>query len=56
MDQHSIRRHFLLYLFISSFFYNGFFAVSNDVKAGELTQIAQSGDGEEGDDEDDEDC
>jgi hypothetical protein len=57
MDQHSIRRSFLLYFFLSGLFFNGFFAVHNEVKASELPQIAQSGAGEEGDDdEDDEDC
>jgi hypothetical protein len=56
MDQHSIRRSFLLYLFLSGFFFNGFFTVPNEVNARELNQIAQSDAGEEGDDEDDEDC
>jgi hypothetical protein len=56
MDQHSIRRSFLLYLFLSGLFFNGFFAVPNEVNARELHQIAQSGADEEGDDEDDEDC
>jgi hypothetical protein len=56
MDQHSIRRSYLLYLFLSVLFFNGFFAAPNEVNAGELKQIAQSGEGEEGDDEDDDDC
>jgi hypothetical protein len=56
MEQHSIRRSFLLYLFLSGLFLNGFFTVSNEVNARELQQIAQSGADEEGDDEDDEDC
>jgi pilus assembly protein TadC len=56
MDQHSIRKFFLLYLLLSGLFFNGLFAVPNEVNARELKQIAQSGADEEGDDEDDEDC
>jgi hypothetical protein len=56
MDQHSIRKFFLLYLFLSGLFFNGLFSVPNEVNARVLNQIAQSGSDEEGDDEDDEDC
>jgi hypothetical protein len=59
MDQHSIRRSFLLYLFLSGFICSGFIPASIEVNAKELKQIAQSSaddEGDEGDDEDDEDC
>lgn len=56
MDQHSIRKSFLICLFASFFTVICFFSFSNVVNAGELLQIAESGSGEEGDDEDDEDC
>jgi hypothetical protein len=55
MDQRSIKKSFLLYFFLSCVFFIGFFAIPNEVNAGELLQIAQSG-ADEDDDEDDEDC
>jgi hypothetical protein len=55
MDQRSIRRNFLLYLFLSGLFFSGFFTIPDKVNARELLQIAQSSAGEEEDDED-EDC
>jgi hypothetical protein len=56
MDQHSIKRSFLLYFFLSGLFFSGFVNAPIEVNAKELNQIAQSSAGDEGDDEDDEDC
>jgi hypothetical protein len=56
MDQCSIRKSFLPYLFLSVLFFNGFIATPYDVNARELLQIAQSGAGEDDDEDEDEDC
>jgi len=55
MDQHSITRSFLLYLFLSGLFFNGLFLNTYEAIASEKDQIAQSVTNEE-DEEDDEDC
>ena len=55
MEQHSIIRSFLLYLFLSGLFFNGLFLDTYKAIASEKDQIAQSVTDEE-DEEDDEDC
>jgi hypothetical protein len=56
MDQHSMRKkRYLLYIFFSGLLLNNFFATPSEVDAGELLQIAQSGEAED-DEDDDEDC
>jgi hypothetical protein len=57
MDQHSMRKkRYLLYIFFSGLLLNNFFATPSEVDAGELLQIAQSGEAEDDEDDDDEDC
>ena len=56
MDQHSIKKLLLIYLFLSGLLFIGFFTISDDANAEEFLQIAETGSDEEGDDEDDEDC
>jgi hypothetical protein len=57
MDQHSMRKkRYLLYIFFSGLLLNSIFATPSEVDAGELLQIAQSGEAEDNDEDDDEDC
>lgn len=57
MDQNSmIKKRYLLYLFFSGLLLNSLLATASEVDAGELLQIAQSGETEDNDEDDDEDC
>jgi hypothetical protein len=57
MDQLSIIRSSLLYLFLSGLFYSGLFVTSEEAIASVSQQIAQTVANDEGEDEEDEeDC